>query len=125
MMRLPRHRAEVRHLPEQPFIHFNALALVSGIEFSGLASEILQDRARLKDGNGFAVWPRRIDNRRHPIVRRDFEKIGLELIAPLDVHKIDVVRQPAFLEHDRDFPAVGCRPVIKFDRPLLGSCRFA
>src|SRR5260370_31892822 len=46
--------AEIGHLPEQPLGDFDATALVLGIEFSGLAAEILQDGAGLEDRDRLA-----------------------------------------------------------------------
>ena len=116
MVALARLRAEIGHLPEQPLIDLDAGALAGRIEFAGLAAEILQDRAGLEDRDRPAAGPARIDDRRHAVVGRDRQKLRLELVAARDVERDDAVRQPALLQHDGDFVAVGRRPVIELDR---------
>ena len=49
MVRLPGFGTEIGHLPEQPLVDLDAAAFVLGIEFAGLAAEILQDRTGLED----------------------------------------------------------------------------
>src|SRR5262249_11375171 len=55
VVRLPCLGAEIGHLPEQPLVDLDAAALVTWIEFSSLAAEVLQDRAGLKDRDRPAV----------------------------------------------------------------------
>ena len=64
MVRLPRHRPEPAHLPEQPLIDLDARTLVRRIELAGLAPEILQDRAGFEDRNRPAA--RAVADRRSP-----------------------------------------------------------
>src|SRR5438270_11585700 len=73
-----------------------------------------QDRARLEDRQ----WPLieiMIDDRRHPVVGADLEELRLELVALADIDRDRAVFEAAFLEHDRDLPAIRRRPVIKID----------
>ena len=69
VVRLAGLRPEVRHLPEQPFVDRDAAPFVGGIEFSGLAAEVLQDRAGLEHRDRPAARTVTIDDRRHAIVR--------------------------------------------------------
>ena len=66
-----------------------------------------------------------IDDGRHAVVRADREELGLELVALADVHRNHAVRQTAFLQHDRDLPAVRRRPVIEVDHASTPSVRRA
>src|SRR5205823_5964352 len=61
MVGLPGHRTKPAHLPEQPLVDFNALALVRRIELAGLTSEVLQDRTRLEHRDWPAARSLRID----------------------------------------------------------------
>ena len=49
------------------------------------------------------------------LLGRDREKFALELLAFADVHRKNLVRQPGFLEEDRDLVAVWCGPVMQVD----------
>ena len=118
VVRLAAVGAEVGHLPEQPLLHLDAGALVGGIELAGLAAEILQDRARLEDRDRLAAGPVGIDDGGHAVVGRDGQELGLELVALADVDGLDLVGEPALLEHDRDLVAVGGGPVVQLDGPL-------
>src|SRR5262249_58278549 len=66
-----------------------------------------------------------IDDRRHAVVGRDGQKLRLELVALGDVDRDHGVREGALLEHDRDLPTIGRRPVIEVDGFLLARmpCR--
>src|SRR5207247_9013399 len=68
VVRLPCLGAEVGHLPEQPLLDLDAAALIPRIEFSGLATEILQDRAGLEDRDRPALGTVVIDDGRHAVV---------------------------------------------------------
>src|SRR5438270_94084 len=59
-----------------------------------------------------------VDHRRDLVVRRDGEKLGLELVAGADVDGVDAVREPGLLEHDVDLVAVRGRPGIEVDHGL-------
>jgi hypothetical protein len=79
----------------------------------------------LQDRTGFEHRHRRaaarrivIDDGGHAVVGADLEEVGLELLARPDVHRDQLVGQPAFLEHDGNLPAVGRRPVVKIDHGL-------
>ena len=123
---LPCLGTEVGHLPEQPLLDLDAAALVPRIEFSGLAAEILQDRAGLEDRDRPAVGTVVIDDGRHTVVGRDRQKLRLELVALGDVDRDHGVREGALLEHDRDLPAIGRRPVVEVDGFVFAraACRF-
>src|SRR6266446_1993716 len=60
-----------------------------------------------------------IDDRRNPVVRADREKFRFELIAGPDVDGNDVVGNAEFFQHDRDFPAVRRRRVMKVDHGII------
>src|SRR5262249_13906545 len=104
------------HLPEQPLIDLDAPALVTWIELPGLAPEILQDRPRLEDRDRPATRSCGIDDRRHPVIGRDREKLRRKLLAFGDIDRDDAIGQPALLQHDRDLPAVRGWPVVERDR---------
>ena len=93
-----------------------AAAFVGAVEPAALAREVLQDGAGLEDRDRPPAGPIRIDDRRHPIVRRDRQKVRLELIAFGNVDGNDVIREPALLQHDGDLPAVGRGPIVEIDR---------
>ena len=82
MVRLPGLGTEIGDLPEQPLVDLDPAAFVLGVEFAGLAAEILQNGAGLEDRDRSAAGTIRIDDRRDAIVGRDREKFPLELIAP-------------------------------------------
>jgi hypothetical protein len=63
-----------------------------------------------------------IDQRGNTVVRRDRQKLWLELIALADVDRENLVLQPGLFEEDRDLVAVRRGPVIKVDhRAFLSS----
>jgi hypothetical protein len=62
----------------------------------------VQDGPRLEDG---AVLVR-VDDDRDLVVGVEAQKVGLGLVAVLDVDDVDVVRQPDLLEHNRGLVAV-------------------
>src|SRR5258705_2827975 len=62
--RLPRLGPQIGHLPVEPLLDLDAAALVPWIESTGLAAEILQDRAGLEDGDRPAARTVRVDDRR-------------------------------------------------------------
>src|SRR5262245_32646377 len=115
MVRLPGLRTEIGHLPKQPLVDLDASALVLGIELAGLAAEILQNSARLEDRDRLAGRPFVIDDGGDAVVRRDRQEFGCELITLGDIDRDHAVRKPALLQHDRDLPAVGRRPVVEVD----------
>jgi len=120
-MRLPGHRTEPRRLPEEPLVDLYPRTLALRIEPAGLAAEILQDRARLEHGDRLAARPVMIDDGGHAVVGGDGQEFRPELLAFGDVHRMHDIRKPAFLEHDRDLPAVRRRPEIEIDRLALGA----
>ena len=70
------------------------------------------------------------ENCRHPVVGGDTQERTLELITGTDIHRNKVIRELRFLTENRNFPTIGCRPVIEINRLLrLGrglsfTCRF-
>src|SRR5690242_5997222 len=118
VVELAGHRSQPAHLPEQPLIDFAPRTLVRRIKLSGLATEILQDRAELEDRNRAPTRSLRINDRRHAIVRSDRQEIRIELLALRNVHRLEHIGQAALFEHDRDFETVWRGPVIK----LNGLC---
>src|SRR3546814_18565170 len=60
---------------------------------------------------------------RHAVVGREFQEVGLELLALGDIDRLDRVGDAGFLEKQRDLVAVRGRPVIEIDH--LGYSVFA
>src|SRR5207302_6270206 len=118
MVRLPQHRANVPHLEHGPLHHLPAIAQVLRQELAGLGGEVEQHRARLGERERFSARSFLVDHRRDLVVRRDGEKLGLELVAGADVDGVDAVREPGLLEHDVDLVAVRGRPGIEVDHGL-------
>jgi len=103
-------------MPHQPLDHDRARAQFGRQKAAGLVGEIDQDRAGLEHRERpAAVGWRVIDDRRNPVVRADRQKFRLELLAGADVDGNDRVGNAEFLQHDRDFPAVGRWRVMKVD----------
>src|SRR4051794_815471 len=114
MAELSGHRAEIADLPEQPFQHFFASAPRRRHEATGFLGEMDQDRAGFEDRER-TVRLVMIDDGRHAVVWADREEFRLELVALADIDRHHPVFEAAFLEQDRDLPAVRRRPVIKID----------
>src|SRR5271170_1547020 len=114
MAELAGHRAEIADLPEQPFQGFFAAAPGLRHEVSNLFREVDKDRTRFENRH-WSIRPVMIDDCRHPVIGTDRQKLGFELIAAADIDRDHAVFETAFLEHDRDLPAVWRRPVIKVD----------
>ena len=70
----------------------------------------LEHRDRLSPALRFMI-----DHRRNPVVRRDRQKLRLELFALADLHRENLVLQPGLFEKHRDLVAVRRGPVIKVD----------
>src|SRR5262245_30986826 len=123
VVRLAAVGAEVRHLPEEPLLNFQARALLRWVELARLAPKILQDGARLEDGDRLTVWTVEVDDGGHPIVWRNGQKFGLELVAFTDVDGLDRVGDARLLAHDGDLVPVGRGPVVELDGRLgHGGC---
>ena len=121
---LAEHRAEPGHLPHQPLQHLHAPAHVGRQKAAGLFREVDQDGAALENAYCCAaVGGRMVCYRRHPAVGTELEKFRLELVAATELHRHQCVRQPAFLQHDGDLPAVRRRRVMQVDHgfPTLFS----
>src|SRR5262249_7904998 len=113
---LPAHRAKAAHLPEEPLDGLVALARVGRKELAGLLGEIEQHGARFEHRDGLAAALRLvIDQRRNAVVRRNRQKLRLELLALADVHRNDLVLEPGLLEEHRDLVAVRRGPIVQLD----------
>jgi hypothetical protein len=82
-------------------------------ELAGLFGEVDQDRARLDHRVRLPAWSVAVDNRGHLQQWIDFGKFGRELLARPHVNGLDIVGQPAFLEHDEDLLHVRAGQRIK------------
>src|SRR5579862_6515266 len=119
MIVLAGHRAEAADLPEEPLHYLGARTQTRRQELSGLLAEIDEDRARFEDAErGTAISRLRIDDRRHAIVGRDLEEIGLELLALLNIDGVDLVRDAGFFAKNGDLVAVRRRPIIEIDHGI-------
>jgi hypothetical protein len=116
VMRLTGHRAKTAHLPHQPLVHGDALALGRAVEGAGLAGEVLQDRAGFEDRDRRPVGAFGIDDGRHPVVRGDLQEGRIELISRADVHQMQPVGKRHLFQRDGDLPAVRRGPVVEVDR---------
>ncbi len=87
------HRSEVRHLPMHPLQGLVPLTGALGQELARLLPKVLENGPGLEDGKRLAA-PQGfvIDDGRHPVVGRDAQEFGLELVASADVDGNDVVR---------------------------------
>jgi hypothetical protein len=56
-----------------------------------------------------------IDDRRHPPVRGNLQKVGSALVPATDIDRLDGVREPQFLEKNDDLLTVSGRPEIEVD----------
>ena len=93
-----------------------AAAQVGGQEAAGLFGQVEQDRAGFEQRQRRAAVGRGlVDDGGDAVVGRDGEELGLELVAPADVDRVDVVGQAGFFEEQRDLVAVGRGPVIEID----------
>src|SRR2546423_10917732 len=63
-----------------------------------------------------------IDHRRNTVVRRDRQKLRLELFALADVDRKDLVTEPGLFEEHRDLVAVRRGPVVKVDHGSDPRC---
>jgi hypothetical protein len=85
-------------------------------ELSGLLRQIDQDGAAFEYRHRLAAIGRRaIDDRRHPAVGAEFQEFRLVLIATAQLHRMDGIKQAAFLQHDGDLPAIRRRRVMQVD----------
>src|SRR6478735_514950 len=115
MVHLAGHRAEAAHLPHQPFIDGDAPGERFRQEFTGLFAEIEQDRTGLEDADGLAVRPLGVDDRGDLVVGAELQEARRHLLALGDVHRHHLVRQPHFLQCDRDLAAVRRVPGVQLD----------
>src|SRR5207237_792489 len=124
MAELAGHRAEIADLPEQPLQGF--LPAASGLrhEPPGALGQMDQDGAGFENRHrpvAKPVWGVVVDDRRHPVIGADPQELWLELVAAPDIDRDRAIFEAAFFEHDRDLPAVWCRPVIKIDHRLFSD----
>ena len=67
-------------------------------KLAGFIGEIFENRSRLENAQRpLAVARFEIDDRRNPIVRRNFQKLRRELLALADVYRLERVRQARLL----------------------------
>ena len=95
--------ADARDLDHQPL---DDLVFQRGVlrhELAGLLGEIHQDRAGLEHRVGLAARSIVIDDHRDFLVRVEQLEFGGVLGAGPDVHRLEIVGKPAFLEHDEYF----------------------
>jgi hypothetical protein len=121
-MRLAEHRSDAAHLHHQPLDGLPA-ALTAAAQRARLVREIEQDRARLHQREAGIV----IDDRGNLVVRAHAQELSAELLVRIDVDCDHAIRQPDFLEHDRDLAAVRRRPRVEIDhavRPVTKLARF-
>src|SRR5260370_10454124 len=91
-------------------------ARVLRTEASGLLGEIHHNRTGFEDGDrGTSSHRLVVDDRRHPAVRGNLEKVGSELVPAADIDRLDRVGEPQFLEKNDDLLAVSGRPEIEVD----------
>src|SRR3984957_6775266 len=116
VMVLARHRPEPAHLPERPLQGVVTAVDIGGKKLSGLLGEIEQHRAGFEDRDRLAAAFRLvIDHRGNAVVRRDRQKLRLELIALADIDRENLVSQPGLFEKHRDLVAVRRGPVVQID----------
>src|SRR6266446_1344039 len=115
--------ALIAQLPADPLGDVIFFARFRWSKPSCLLSKVRHDGPRLEDGNrGAAAHRLVIDDRRHPAVWRNLQKVGGELVTAADVDRFDGVRKPAFLQQNDDLLAVSGGPEIKVDhRGLLSK----
>ena len=113
---LAEHGPQPTHLPHQPFHDAGAGPRFLRQEAPGLVGQIDQDRPGLEHRDRLAAIGRRaVHDGRNAVVRADRQKFRPELLAGADVDRNDLIGKPEFLQHDRDFPAVGRRRVVQVD----------
>src|SRR4051812_7277470 len=120
---LAEHRPDVTHLEHGPLHHLPALAKVGGQELSRLGSQIEKHGTRLGERERLAARAVGIDHRRHLVVRRDFEELGLELVALADIDRDHAVRRAGLLHHDVNLVPVRCGPGIEIDHSFTRVLR--
>ena len=96
MVGLPGHWPHPPHLPHQPLVHGHAVAFSVTIKLAGFARQILQNRTRFKNRDGRSIRPVWVNNCRHAVIGRDFQEIGLELVACANIHEMDIIGQAHF-----------------------------
>src|SRR5262249_5651789 len=84
-------------------------------ELAGLLTEILQDRTRFEDRDRLAARSLMIDNRGDLLVRIDLGELRRELVALPDVDRDHLVRQLAFLEHQKDLDDIRTGEDVEVD----------
>jgi hypothetical protein len=82
-----------------------------GPELARLLGQIHQYRAGLEQRATVVA----VDDCGNSVVGTDLEEISLELLILADVDGVSGVFEAAFLQHDGNLAAVGCRPRIKID----------
>jgi hypothetical protein len=86
----------IGQLPADPLGDIIFFARFRWTKPSCLLGEVRHDGPRLEDGNrGAAAHRLVIDDRRHPAVWRDLQKVGGELVTAADIDRLDGVRKPS------------------------------
>jgi len=89
---------------------------LGGKKFAGLLGEIKQHRAGFEDRDRLAAALRlMIDHRGDAVVRRDRQKLRLELLALADVDCMRLIGEIEFLKRDGSLAAVGCGPSVEIN----------
>jgi len=113
---LPEHRADPAHLKHHPFEAFVAPNRVLGDQLAAiLLRQINQDRGRFEQSEGLAARAVGVDYRRNPVVRRNLQKLGLELIAGADIDRDHLVFEAELFECNVHLVAIGGRPGPDFE----------
>src|SRR4029077_5568830 len=108
--------ALIGKLPAYPLGDVVFSARVRWAEAAGFLGEVRHDRPGLEDRKRVAATHRLVvDNRRHPAVRGNLQKVGRELITSADVDRLDGVGKSELFEQDDNLFAISGRPEIKVE----------
>ena len=116
MREVAERRPHIRDLDHQPLDHVVLPRRVPGHELAGLLGEIHQDRAGFEHRVRLATRPVLIDDHRNLLVRIELLEVGRECCrARPDVDRLEIIRQPALLEHDENLLHVGAGQSVEVD----------
>ena len=124
MVVLPGHRPEPAHLPEQPLHRLDPTAKTGRKKLAGLLGQVLQlaSRTRTPTAGRRRAAGAVSTNRGDPVVGRNLQELRGELLALADVHRLEEVGEPRFLEEDGDLVPVGRGPVVELDHGRRSLC---
>ena len=123
MMVLARKRTQIGDLPDQPLQAIDAAALVGRDKAADLLGKIKQNRAGFENRDrGAAIAGSMVDDRRDAIVRRDFKKLGRELLTLVDVDCMNRVGKSRLFQEHGHLVTVGRGPVVQVDHGGVLSC---